>query len=98
MSEDLEHRVIETEQRSKSNTKRIDELEERVAENEKLSSSVAVMANEMGHMKTDISSMDSKLDKLIAEPGNDYKDLKGKIVWALIAAVIALVLSKIGLV
>ena len=50
---DTENRVVENEQRSKSNTHRLDRLEKRVDEQDKLVTAICGLQKEMEHTKQD---------------------------------------------
>ena len=96
---DLEHekRLTEVEGRSKSNTKRLDEIEKRQDNLDELVSSVAVMANEQKHIQSDVSDIKTKVNTIADKPGKRWDAIVDKAIWALIAAVIAFLLGRIGL-
>ena len=58
-------KIVETEQRCKSNTKRIDEISRKQEDLESLTKSVCLIANEQEHMRNDIK-----------ETKNDVKEIK----------------------
>lgn len=53
--EDIAVKVVEIDQRSKSNTHRLDKVEERQDNLDKLVSSVSALANEQEHIKEDVT-------------------------------------------
>ena len=61
----LETKVIENEQRSKSNGHRLDRLEERVDEQEKLVTAICGLQKDMEHTKSDVSTIKTNVDKLL---------------------------------
>lgn len=84
-------RLVETEQRSKSNTKRIDEIAHKQEDLESLTKSVALIANEQEHMRGDISEtkedvkeikrvvlLHGKEQENFSEVRSDVKELKSK--------------------
>ena len=93
----IEHRLTEVEERSKSNTHRLDEVEKRQDNIEKLTSTVAVLASEQSTMKTDVKEIKSDVKNLSDKPGKRWDNLVDKIVWAVAAALVAFVLAKIGI-
>ena len=58
--EELE-RLVETEQRSKSNTKRLDKLELKVDDIHNLALSVQAIATEMKAMREDMTNIDKRV-------------------------------------
>jgi hypothetical protein len=92
-----EHRLTEVEARSKSNTRRLDEVEKRQDNLDQLVSSVAVMAKEQEHIKSDVSEIKSDVRSIIDKPGKRWDSIVEKIVWAVVAAVLGLLLGYFGL-
>lgn len=80
--EEMAVKLAETEARSKSNTHRLDHLEKSTEAINRLATSVEVMAKEQKHqteaikeVKTDLSDLSGKVEKIEAEPGNRWKTL-----------------------
>ncbi len=96
---DMEHerRLTEVESRSKSNTKRLDEIEKRQDDLEKLTSTVEVLAVREKNVEADVKEIKTDVKNLSDKPGKRWDNLVDKIVWAVAAALIAFLLSKIGL-
>lgn len=94
---DMEHRMTVVEDRSKSNTRRLDALEKRQDDLESLTSSVAELTSNQKHMETDVKEIKDDVKSLTNLPGKRWNDLVDKAVWALCAAVIAFMLGRIGL-
>lgn len=92
-----EHRLTEVEARSKSNTRRLDEVEKRQDNLDQLVSSVAVMAKEQEHIKSDVSEIKSDVRSIMDKPGKRWDNIVEKIVWAVVAAVLGLLLGYFGL-
>lgn len=97
--EDIEiiAQLTEIDARSRSNTKRIDRLTERQDNLEKLVTSVEVLATKMDGIQTAVVETKAKVDELTAKPAKKWDEITGKIVWALVAAVITFCLAQIGL-
>lgn len=97
-------RITETEQRSKSNTHRIDELEEDQKALNKLATSVAVMAQEQKTIRRDVtqSSADIKavrnsVEQLQAAPGKRWNKVAEKIILVAVGAIVAWLLALLGI-
>lgn len=94
--------LTETEARSKSNTKRIDELCETQEAINKMATAMEVMANEQKHqtadirgLKTDVNDLGSRFDALEREPAKKWKKVTDYILTALLGALAALVVMGI---
>lgn len=94
---DLEHRLTEVEARSRSNTKRLDEVEKRQDDLEVLASSVSALAAREERVESDVKEIKADVKTLAAKPGKRWDGLVDKVVWAVLAAVIAFLLGRIGL-
>ncbi len=103
-TEELMEKLVETEQRSRSNSHRLDELAERVNVLDRLTTAVEVMAPEQKHqgatmteIKTDVTALGQKVDIMEKKPGKRWEGIVDKAVWAVLAAVIAFLLGRLGL-
>ena len=94
---DIEHRLTEVEERAKSNSHRIDEVEKRQDNLDKLVSTVEVLATREERMESDVVEMKADVKTLIAKPGKRWDGIVDKVIWAVLAAVIAFILGKVGL-
>ena len=92
----FEHRLTETEQRSKSNTHRIEEVEKRQSDLEKLTSSVAELSSNQRHMEGDVKEIKADVKSLTSKPAKRWDAIMDKIIWAILAAVIAFFLGRLG--
>ena len=88
--DNMEHRVTELETR-------VDIMEGRQDNLDKLVTSVASMTKEQEHIKADVTEIKKNVKELTAKSGRRWDDLVDKIVWAILAAVIAFFLARIGL-
>lgn len=91
----LEVKVAEIDQRSKSNTHRIDKLEEGQEVIRSIATSVAVMANEQRNISNKVDNIDEKVDKLESVPASRWNGLIEKILFAVAGGLVAWVLSLI---
>lgn len=96
---DLEHerRLSETEARSKSNMKRIDELSGQIDAVNRLATAVEVMATKQDSMSDSVDRLASKVEALEAEPANRWKFVVEKAIYFIVAAVVGFVLAQLGL-
>lgn len=89
--------LVETAQRSKSNTKRIDELAKNQEAINKMATAMEVMANEQKHqtedmrgLRTDVDGMGKKLESLETKPAKVWEKVGDRILTALIGAALTL--------
>ena len=96
---DLEHeeRLSKVEERAKSNTKRLDEVEERQNNLDDLVASVRVLATREERVEKDVTEIKQDVKSIKEKPGKRWEAMVDKIVWAVLAAVIAFLLGRIGL-
>lgn len=96
---DLEHerRLTQVEQRSKSNTHRLEKLEESTEAISRLATSMEVMASKQEQVADTVEKLDGKVTALEEKPVKRVDGLVDKMIWAICAAVITFILARIGL-
>lgn len=94
--DEVTERLIETEQRSKSNTKRLDEHTEQIKTFTDIATSVQVMATEMSHqsasindIKKNVGELSTKVDTLEQKPAKRWEGAVDKIIYGIIGALVA---------
>ena len=87
----------DNEQRSKSNTHRIDKLEEQQRQFNDLVSSVAVLAEKQSQIGDDVNSIKRELKSLAEKPAKRWDGIVDKIISTIIAAIMGYALARIGL-
>ena len=97
MDINLEHRLTETEERSKSNTKRLDAMEKRQDDLDDLVTTVKILADREERVETDVKEIKTDVKGLTEKPGKRWDGLVEKALTILIGAVLGLALSQIGL-
>lgn len=97
MEREYEHRLTEVEARSKSNAHRLEEVERRQDNLDKLTTSVSLLAEREERMENDVKEIKSDVKSLAEKPGKRYDSLVDKVIWAVLAAVIAFILGRVGL-
>lgn len=104
-------KLTEIDQRSKSNSHRLDELAEningiagKVDALNKLAISIERLVIENQHqteaireVKADVSSLSGKVEAIEQRPAKKWDSLAEKVLWALVAALITFALTRIGL-
>lgn len=94
---DMEHRLTEVEDRSKSNTKRLDEVEKRQDNLDDLVSTVKVLAVREENVETNVKEIKTDVKSLKEIPGNRWNSIVEKVLLVIVGAVITFIMSKIGI-
>lgn len=96
---DFEHekRLTAVEERAKSNTHRLDKVEEQTEAINKLATSVAVMTERVSSTGDKVDVLVDDVQSLKDKPSKRWEGLVEKALWAVAAAVITFLLSRIGL-
>ena len=101
--EELE-RLVEVEQRSKSNTKRLDENDARLKEVDaklddihELTYSIKEIANEVKLMREDVNKLDKRVENIEQEPAKEYNDTKKLIRNQIVGFVLGIILTILAL-
>ena len=87
----------DNEQRSKSNTHRIDKLEEQQKQLSDLVSAVAVLAERQNQIGDDVNSIKRELKSIAEKPAKRWDGIVDKIISTIIAAIMGYALARIGL-
>lgn len=82
-------KLAEVEQRSKSNTHRLDKLEENTTVLNRLATAVEVMATKQDTMGESVERLEGKVDSLEAKPAKRWDGLIDKILLVLAGAFVA---------
>lgn len=94
---EMEHRMTVVEDRSKSNTHRLDELEKRQDDLDELVGTVKVLAVREENVENDVKEIKNDVKTLTSKPGQRWESLVSQIITIIIAAVAGFVLAKFGL-
>lgn len=94
---EMEHRLTVVEDRSKSNTHRLDELEKRQDDLDELVGTVKVLAVREENVENDVKEIKNDVKTLTSKPGQRWESLVSQIITIIIAAVAGFVLAKFGL-
>ena len=94
-------KLVEVEQRSKSNMKRLDDVEAEVKENRELTVAVKEIATEMKHLREEQTDMNKRLkiieEKPIKEYENTRHDIKKQIISFVLGIILMFLAFKLGL-
>ncbi len=88
-NEEMTERLVEVEQRSKSNTHRLDAVEKNQEALNSIATSVAVMAEQQKNISDKVDTIDVKVDTLESKPGKRRESLVDKLLFAAAGAVLA---------
>lgn len=99
MPMDLEHekRLTEVEERSKSNSHRLDEMEKRQDNLDELVGTVKVLAVREENVENDVKEIKSDVKSLTNKPAQRWDSLMEKIMLTIAAAIVGFILAKFGL-
>jgi len=90
---DVEHRLTELDQRSKSNTHRLDEHDEAIKENANLIGAIKELAVETKYMREDLNTTIERLNKLENKDGDKWEKFK----WLIVAGLVTLILGYLAI-
>lgn len=90
-------RLSAVEQRSKSNSHRLDALENHTEALNTLATSVAVMAEKVEVTGEKVDGLCTDVQELKAEPGKRWKGVVEKVIYIVVAAVVGFILARLGL-
>lgn len=92
---DIEHRLTQNEQRSKSNTHRIDKLEPIVNEIHTMSETMVRLVGEVQHTNENVSEIKEKVEVLESKPSARMEQIKTAIIAAISSAIIGGVIATL---
>ena len=91
MEMQFEHRLTMVEDRSKSNTKRLDEMEKRQDNLDELISTVKVLAVREENVENDVKEIKSEVKNLTSKPGKRWDNLVNAVVVAVVGVIVGFV-------
>lgn len=97
MEKEYLERLVEVEQRSKSNTKRLDEDERKIEDIHSLALSIRDIATEVKLMREDLNKIDKRVLAIEDKPSKRMDLIWGYVMSALIGGIIGYILIKLGL-
>lgn len=97
MNEEQIRILTECDQRSKSNTHRLDRLEAATEALNKLAVSVEVMGTNLSNMDKTIQKLDKKMEEQEAKPGKRWDELVKTVIGIVVGALLALAFTRMGI-
>lgn len=94
---DLHERLAKVEERSKSNSYRIEECERTLADNAKMIQSVALVAQKQDRMEKDVAEIRTDVKQIASKSSKRWDGIVDKVLGIVIGSIIALILLKLGL-
>lgn len=96
MDLNFEHRITAVEDRSKANSKRLDEVERRQDNLDKLATSVEVLAMREAAVESDVKEIKSDVKAIAAKPAKRWDGLVDKLVLIAATAFVTWLLTQVG--
>ena len=93
---ELIERLVEVEQRSKSNTKRLNEHDEKLEDIHDLTYAVKELANETKLMREDVNGLNTRVANIENEPAQNYKEIKKNIRNQIITFILGALLAGVS--
>lgn len=95
---DLEHekRMTETEQRSKSNTKRIEKVEKWQADFGELIGTVKVLADREKRVEEDVGEIKKTVQEIKGKPAKRWEGIVDKFLFVAVGALAAYIMIQLG--
>lgn len=98
MDDGIQEKIVEIDQRSKSNTHRINDLEEDNRALHQLATSVEVLATKQETIEANVSEIKDDVKSLKAIPGGKWEALVKAAVTAIVGALVGFALAHAGIV
>lgn len=96
-AEEMAIKVQRIDDRSKSNTHRLDEVEKKLEDNEKMLASIARLDQRQKDMDTDVKEIKADVKALAGKPAKRWESIVDKALMAAVTAIVGYVLIKLGL-
>lgn len=96
-NEDIVRELQQVQDKAARNEGRIKKLEDNYAMLHELATSVAVMATQLKTLNVNVAALQADMGELKSKPAQRWDAVVDRVVWALVAAVVAYALGRIGL-
>lgn len=97
MDTGYEHRLTEIEERTKSNSHRLDEVEKRQDNLDDLVSTVKVLAVKEENVENVVTEIKSDVKSLAGKPGKRWDSIVEKAILTIVAACVTYAMAKLGI-
>ncbi|WP_352400939.1 hypothetical protein [Anaerotignum sp.] len=91
--DEISEKLVEVDQRSKSNKHRLDSVEKRQGNLEQLTNAFSVMQKEQEYIKEDVGEIKVDVKTLAEKPAKRWESIVEKIVTAVVGAIVGYLLS-----
>lgn len=91
-----EHRLTEVEDRSKSNSHRLDEVEKRQDKLDEIVGSVKVLASQQKTVESDVKEIKKDVKALTEKPGKRWDAIVEKALLTVVGAILLYILARLG--
>ena len=92
---ELEHRLTEVEQRSRSNTKRIDKLEQIQSELKVISTTLVKVGDKVEYLGGSVDTLTRKVEATEEQPKKTLGTIRSAIITSIISGLVAIAISVI---
>lgn len=90
-------KLAEVDQRSRSNTHRLEQVEKKLEDNEQLLTNVALIAQKQNTLESDVQEIKSDVKMLTAKPGKRWESVVEKVILTIVAAGLTYLIAYLGL-
>ncbi|MBQ8208786.1 MAG: hypothetical protein IJZ89_08650 [Clostridia bacterium] len=95
--EEMAVKIQQVEDRSKSNTKRLDEIDKKLEDNDQMLASIARLDQRQKDMDGDIKEIKTDVKSLTGKAGKRWDSVIEKTLLTVVAIIVAYIFSKIGI-
>ena len=96
-NEELAVKVQRVDDRSRSNSHRLDEVEKKLADNDEMLASIARLDQRQKDMDTDVKEIKADVKSLAGKPAKRWETVVDKALMAAVTAIVGYIVIKLGL-
>lgn len=97
MEREFEHRLTEVEQRSKSNTKRLDDMEKRQDNLDNIVYTVKIIADREERVESDVKEIKGDIRELKDKPTKRWETVITQIIVGVVALILGFIAGQLGI-
>ena len=94
---EYEHRLTVVEDRSKSNSHRLDDVEKKQDDLSELVGTVKVLATREEAVESDVKEIKADVKTMASKPAKRWESLVSQIITLVVAAIVGFIMAKIGI-
>lgn len=95
--EEIARKIQEVDDRSRSNTKRLNEVELKLQDNSKMLENIARISQRQDDMESDLKEIKSDVKMLTGKPAQRWESIVNTIILGIVGALVAAALAVFGL-